>query len=442
MPSVLLWSTDPVGERMAGPGIRYHQLAIELAKRFDVTLVAPGEGIAEVPYAFRTAGGVRSAGDLDADVVVAQGLPLGLARGLRRRGARLVFDLYVPVLVEAAAHLSEEAAAARPQSVRYEEVVATTRVALLLGDAFLCASERQRDHWLGSLAALGRVTPATYAADPSLRSLIAVVPFGLDPGAHRPGGSAAKGVVPGIRATDRLLLWGGGIWNWFDPLTVIRAVGRLTASRDDVKLLFLGMAHPSAAVGDTHMADRALALATDLGLYDRAVFFNRAWVPYAERGDWFAEADLGVSAHLESGEARFAFRTRLLDHIAAGTPLVVSRGDVLADLVEARGLGRTVEPGDVAGWAAALAALLDDPVLYAAARERTIAAQDDLTWVRASEPLIELIDRLASSPERNVGTNAVVLRAALTLARSSVERRGLRATAAAAGRAVSPRGRR
>ena len=42
---VVMWSTDPVGKQMAGPGIRYHRLATELAGRFEVTLVAPGEGI-------------------------------------------------------------------------------------------------------------------------------------------------------------------------------------------------------------------------------------------------------------------------------------------------------------------------------------------------------------------------------------------------------------
>ena len=44
---VVMWSTDPVGKQMAGPGIRYHRLATELAERFEVTLVAPGEGIPE-----------------------------------------------------------------------------------------------------------------------------------------------------------------------------------------------------------------------------------------------------------------------------------------------------------------------------------------------------------------------------------------------------------
>lgn len=429
---VLMWSTDPVGERMAGPGIRYHRLSCELARHFDVTLMAPGEGLPGAPYTFRSA----SAGHPDADVVVAQALPLGALRSLRRTGARLVFDLYAPAFVEAAATLAGEPDAGRSHGTGYEEVVATTRATLQLGHGFLCASERQRDHWLGALAALGRVSPELYAADPTLHSLVAVVPFGLDPAA--PGAvPRAKGVLPGIAPSDRLLLWGGGIWNWFDPLTVIRAVGRLAEDRSDVKLLFLGLRHPSAAVGAMTMTDRAVRLAGELGLQGASVFFNRSWVPYEERLDWFAEADLGVSAHRDSLEARLAFRTRLLDHIAAGTPLVVTEGDVLADLVRARGLGRTVRAGDVDGWVGALQELLDDPGAHRAARAAAVAAQEELSWARVAEPLAELVERVGTSPRRRAGGAGVLLRTAAVLARSSLRRRGLRATLAAASRAVS-----
>ena len=440
MRRVVMWSTDPVGMQMAGPGIRYHRLSTELASRFEVTLVAPGEGIPDAPYTFLPAQSVRAASDLAADVVVAQGLPLGVIRGLRRVGVGLVFDLYAPALVEAAALLAEERDADRARSIRYDEVVAVTRVALLLGDAFLCASERQRDHWLGALAALGRVSPEVYAADPALRSLVAVVPFGLDP-APPASGPVVKGVVPGIASSDRLLLWGGGIWNWFDPLTVIRAVGRLAEGRDDVKLLFLGLAHPSSAVGEMTMANRAVKLAAELGLDGRSVFFNREWVPYDERLAWFAEADLGVSAHRDSFEARLAFRTRLLDHIAAGTPLVVTRGDVLGDLVASRGMGRALAPGDVEGWTAALAELLGEDRAYAAASTAVAGAQEELSWSRVGEPLAELIERVVSAPRRRSSESGVLLRAAATLARSSLGRRGLRETVQAASRTASGGGR-
>ena len=280
------------------------------------------------------------------------------------------------------------------------------------------------------------MSPEAYADDPTLASLVAVVPFGIDP-APPASGPAVKGVLPGIEASDRLLLWGGGIWNWFDPLTVIRAVARLAETRSDVKLLFLGLAHPSSAVGEMTMADQAVALATRARARGRSVFFNRAWVPYDERLAWFAEADVGVSAHRDSLEARLAFRTRLLDHIACGTPLVVTGGDVLADLVESRGMGRVVAAGDVDGWTEALAGLLDDDRAHAAASSAVTAAQEDLSWTRIGEPLGELIERVASSPRRRSSESGALLRAGATLARSSVGRRGFRATVTAASRAIS-----
>ena len=191
------------------------------------------------------------------------------------------------------------------------------------------------------------------------------------------------------------------------------------------------------------MGDQAVALAAELGLDGRSVFFNRAWVPYDERLAWFTEAAIGVSAHRESLEARLAFRTRVLDHIACGTPLVVTEGDVLADLVRARGLGRVVAAGDVDGWTVALAELLDDGRAHAAASSAVDAAQGELSWTGVGLALGDLIEQVASSsPRRHSSENAALLRAAATLARSSVERRGLRATLTAVSRAVSGGGRR
>jgi glycosyltransferase involved in cell wall biosynthesis len=304
-------------------------------------------------------------------------------------------------------------------------------VALLLGDAFVCASERQRDLWLGSLAALGRLTPDVYAADPSLRSLVEVVPFGLDVPKTPPAVGVVARTFPSIAPTDRVLLWGGGIWNWLDPLTVIRAVGRLAERREDVKLVFLGLQHPSAAVERMRMADRAIALADELGLTSRSVHFNRVWVPYDERSAWFGDAAIGVSAHVDSAEARYAFRTRLLDHIAVCTPLVVTEGDVLGELVRERGLGVAVAPGDVDAWVTALGRLLDDEGLAAAARSALSELRGELTWERVVEPLARLLDAVASAPAASRSARLDAAAARIAQLRSSVARRGVARTARA-----------
>ena len=98
----------------------------------------------------------------------------------------------------------------------------TLETALLAGDAFICASERQRDLWLGALGALGRLSHEEHTRDPSFRHLIDVVPFGIDaepPTVAWP--SASRAMLPGVDEHSRVLVWGGGLWNWLDPLTVI-----------------------------------------------------------------------------------------------------------------------------------------------------------------------------------------------------------------------------
>jgi glycosyltransferase involved in cell wall biosynthesis len=400
----LVVSNDHVGTSMAGPGIRSYRFATALAEDFDVTLVVPfdtdlaDERIAIVqdnpwdpaqmsPLVHRY------------DVVVSQRLPIPTMRALAGSQTRAIYDLYAPLTLEQLAlDARETPAAVRAVDARLNNL--TQEVALATGDAFLCASEKQRDLFLGALMAGDRLTPELYERDPSLRSLIDVVPFGLDvePPEAAP---ALRGVIPGIGERDRILLWPGGIWNWFDPLVVIRAVAELSRSRDDVRLYFLGVRHPNPGVPEMTMAADAVALADELGLRDTHVFFNFGWVPYAERGRYLLDADIGVSAHFDDVETRFSFRTRLLDCLWAALPVVTTRGDTLGDLIVERGAGRGVGFGDVAGWVEAIAGLLDDDASRQAARAAAEALRPSFEWPHVVEPLRRLSDpvtRLATPP--------------------------------------------
>ena len=138
-----------------------------------------------------------------------------------------------------------------------------------------------------------------------------------------------RGVVPGIGDDDKVVLWGGGIYNWFDPLTLLRAVDKLRRRLPEVRLFFLGLKHPNPQVGEMTMADDAVALAEELGLVGTNVFFNEDWVEYDDRQNYLLEADIGVSTHLDHVETEFSFRTRLLDYLWASLPIVATSGDSL-----------------------------------------------------------------------------------------------------------------
>ena len=175
---------------------------------------------------------------------------------------------------------------------------------------FMCASEKQRDFWLGALGAIDRINPQNYDTDPQLRELIDVVPFGTEdsePEATRP---MVRGVIDGIDENSKVVLWGGGIYNWFDPLTIIRAIDIARHRVPEIKLLFMGVKHPNPAVPEMQMAVEARALAQKLDLIGTHVVFHEEWVPYAERVNFLLESDIDVSCHLDHVETAFSFRTR------------------------------------------------------------------------------------------------------------------------------------
>ncbi len=213
-------------------------------------------------------------------------------------------------------------------------------------------------------------------------------------------------MIPGIGAGDKVALWAGGLWNWVDPLALLRAIHRLRSRRPEIKALFLGVRHPNPDIGEMEMATRALALARELGLHNDGAYFVD-WVPYEQRQNYLLEADVGVSLHQPSVEAQFAFRTRVLDYFWCGLPMVLSRGDELAGLVERENLGITVPEGDPEAVAEAITRLIDVPASEERAA-RFAAVRRALSWESVTEPLRALLPR---SPHRDRQGDGGVVRA-------------------------------
>jgi glycosyltransferase involved in cell wall biosynthesis len=392
---------------MAGPAIRVLELARAVAAHCHVTVAAPGPSDAgDAPIEVLEA---RLA-DFDLlleairrhDVVVAQRLPPQLLRYVARLPVRFVADLYNPQMIEVL-----EAAGDGPSTSprrAWRSMLGQCAVA----DLVICASEKQRDLWLGGMGLAGLIDVERYRADPTFRSYVDVVPFGLPDRPPRPTQPVLKGVWPGIGPDDRVLLWAGGVWRWLDAITPISAVERLRAGGRRVHLVFLGTGRPQLKGADVPTsADAAIAFAAERGLEGECVHFNRGWVPYAEREAYLLEADIGVCAHHEHLEARFSFRTRVLDHFWAGLPSVVSGGDAIGDLVDRRGLGRAVAPGDVEGFALACGALLDDDAAYADAARRVRELAPSLRWSEVARPLVRFCREIEARPPRRPARSAL-----------------------------------
>ena len=385
---VLFVTNEPLGARRSGPAIRCLELARVVAAQHEVTIATLQaadlklEGIALIPEALNRKGELRAAAKA-CNIVITQGLVLARYPALEKLAKHLVIDLYDPYLFEYLQH-----AHPRHPSWGYLRQWYRLNQQMLAGDFFLCANERQWDYWLGRLCALGRLNPEEHARDASFRSLLAVVPFGLPSEAPQKTAPALRGVIPGIGKDDFVLLWAGGLWQWLDPLTPIRAMQQVASELTNVKLVFLGARDPNLRNRAMSMGEEARRVANELKLLGCSVFFHDEWVPYEQRQNFLLDVDVGISAHPATMEARFAFRTRVLDYIWAGLPMILSSGDDFGDWVERERVGIAVQSNDVQGWANAIRAMAENASERQPMKQRLSQLAPNFRWEKAAESLL------------------------------------------------------
>ena len=390
MTRVLFVTDDKLGEVLAGPALRATRLAqVCRDAGHEATVVSTVDKNVEFDV------------EIDAhDVVVCQGASIIYKLEIWRTTKPVVFDAYDPFHFEQLEQT--KAYDPRTRAVGVEQATAVFNHSLMRADFIMCASDRQRHLILGHLGAIGRITPEFYDADPTMRSVVDLVPFSLE--ADEPEGARKpmlRGVIPGIGADDPVVVWGGGVYEWLDPVTPVRAMAKVREVVPNARLVFMGMKHPNPGVGKMPIQARVREESELLGLTGKNVFFNEVWVPFAKRGAWLREANVGITAAPNHVETEFSFRTRVLDYFWAGLPVVCTEGDVLAGVVRDRGLGISVPPQDEAAMADALIELFTNPDVAGKCAEAIATVRPEFTWDATSTALLEFVKdpRLAVDSE-------------------------------------------
>ncbi len=393
MTRVLLLSPEPVRPAMAGVGIRFLEMSRVLGRRFEVTL-----GIPNKPGDLAADAGVKAVryrrGNLaalcrEADAVVLHGHVSNFyfAHGEPRP---LVVDLYDPFPIENLNYfptLGDEP---------YLHDRATLERQLEEGDLFLCSSREQRLFYLGMLYARGRLNPETYFDDFTLSNLIRIVPFGVPAVAPESGVPVLRGAVPGIGADDPLILF-GGIYDWYDPMLLIRALPALIERFPALRVVFCANPNPESTPQGVYA--EVLQACRERGWTDRHVFFV-PWVGYERRAGLYLEPDVAAVLHRPRFETEVSMRTRVLEHLWAGLPTVATAGGGTSRLLAKREMGLVVPEGDRPALIDALTRLLSSPELRRrlADRGRRWAAEN--TWVEVTAPLADFLEAPRIDPHK------------------------------------------
>jgi glycosyltransferase involved in cell wall biosynthesis len=289
----------------------------------------------------------------------------------------VVVDLYDPFLVENL-HYHRELGL-EP----YRNDHATWRLQMGRGDLFLCSSEEQRLYYLGWLTALGRVHPLAVERDPTLSQLIVEVPFGTAD-EQPPGRLDRCSVLAGV-PEDAPVLYFGGIYDWYDPFVLLEAMPPLLDHHPGLVVVFVE--HPHPELTPLSVASRARELSRERGWLGREVRFE-PWRPFPRRFELARVADLAVVTHRPGLETDLSLRTRLVDLLWLGVPVVATAGGTMARVVRESGAGEVVAPGDRAALVEAVDELLGDAEIRRRASAAGRAWAATRRWREAAAPLL------------------------------------------------------
>jgi len=241
-----------------------------------------------------------------------------------------IVNLTIPISIEAAADQTKN-----KKDFFISDGVVPTIISLLKGDFFFCASERQKHFYMGMLNLLGRINPHTYN-----KKLIDVVPVAAPVEIPKIKENIIKGKV--VPKNKRIILWPSSIFSWFDAITAIESMKIVSKKVKDAVMVFVGADNPNIDIMTKKNVKSAKKKAKELGLLNKKVYFMD-WLPYEKRTNMYLESEFAVVTYPIGPETEMSFRTRIIDCLWGRLPVICTKGDSVAEIIENEGLGATVE---------------------------------------------------------------------------------------------------
>ncbi len=305
-------SPEAIGDAMSGIGIRMVEMGKVLSSHFEVILFVP-KGSKQIKVPFPLNGYKKEAISeflKEMDVAILQGEPANYLLSQNFKGYSII-DLYDPYCIEALSY-DEKANEFAHSSLSFQ---------LKKGNFFLCANKFQRMFYLGGLYLSKRIDPELFKRDPDFKTLIDIVPYGVP--SEEP--SFEKGYFP----YNEPIIFFGSFYDWYD-VDFLKAFLLELLKKREFHLIITKHLRP-----DTTPQKKFLEF---YNWAEENKFLNKYihiidWIPYNERTKAYFSSSFAISFYPPSLETELSFRTRVLDFLYGGLPVLALKGSGLEELI-------------------------------------------------------------------------------------------------------------
>lgn len=266
---------------------------------------------------------------------------------------------------------------------------------LQAGDAYSGCGEPQKHALVGELAMSGRLNGRTFGYE---------FAHSILPGAPAPEISAIRSQERnflkehGIGQEDFVLLWCGGYNTWTDVHTLFAALEWAMAQDSSIHYLSVGA---STYGGPGTVYDQFQELIANSDYRDR--YHLMGWQPWSSISQYYCASDAGLNIDALHYETIYGTRTRLVEMMAAGLPVITSLGCELSYFLQNKQAGLTFEVED---WQT-----LGEHILFLAQDENgriTLANKslkcviNDLSFCETTIPLRKWVKEPELAPDRKM----------------------------------------
>jgi glycosyltransferase involved in cell wall biosynthesis len=193
-----------------------------------------------------------------------------------------------------------------------------------------------------------------------------------------------------------VVLWCGGYNVWTDVDTLYQA---LNDAMDRQPRIHYVSAGAGVRMAENTSYERFLEMIASSPHSDR--FHMLGWQPSSVVPSLYGQADVGVNLDAFHYETLLGTRTRLVEMMHYGLPVLTTLGCELSHIVEDQGLGRTFKIGDAATFSDHILALASDQSLQQKlAKQARDYTNEHLSFKKTTEPFLAWVREPKFAPDR------------------------------------------